>query len=463
MPDDKTYLEIDKLILGDAYTSNEPGDNLLVLCDEIGPRLAGTHGERDAARFVADRLKSYGLDNVADEAFDYAGWHRGEPARLNLLQPAEREFPCISLPYCPPTGPDGVAAEIINLGDGAPEAFKRLGGDIRGKIVYVSSRMPPQVHRWVHRGEKYGRAVRAGAVGFIFVNHYDGLLPATGALRFGKAAEIPGIGIARETGEELLRRSKGCKPVVRIITSDTNEPKASCNVVGELTGTQKPEEIIVVGGHYDSHDLCTSANDNAAGLTVVLETARLLAAHRQHLARTVRFIAFGCEEIGLIGSHEYVAAHRDEMPNIRVMFNSDCLTNARPKGLVFHAWPQAEGYVEALAEQLKTPIPFGDIVFAYSDHFPFLLHGVPTANVGNLSNPFAGRGWGHTAADTPDKVSLVDQRESAALLARMILRVANDDEWPLQQRSREEVEALLEAEELIEILDIEDARSLDDE
>ena len=452
-----SFLDIDRQILGDAFTSNEPQENLVELCDKIGVRMGGTPGERQAADFVRRRLKRYGLSNVRAERFPYNGWRRGDPARLSLVKPVQHHFPCISLPYCPATGPKGLTAEMIDLGDGAPEDFERLSREIRGRIVFVSSRIPPQVRRWVHRGEKYGRSVRAGAVGFLFVNHYDGLLPATGCLRFNRPAEIPGLGLAKETGLELLRRAGGTRPVVRIVTSDVNKPMVSRNIVAELVGTRWLDELVLIGAHYDSHDLCPAADDNASGVTVLLETARLLAPHRKHLKRTVRFVAFGEEEFGLIGAYHHVKAHRSEMARVRLMLNADGLTTARPKGLIFHGVPEARDYLEKLAKDMRTAIPFCNNVTAYSDHFPFVLQGVPAATLGNMDSPFAGRGYGHTHADTTDKVALIDQREAAALLARVALRVANDDALPLRHRSPGEVKALLEAESILEVLDIEGA------
>ena len=109
------------------------------------------------------------------------------------------------------------------------------------------------------------------------------------------------------------------------------------------------------------------------------------------------------------------------------------------------------------------PIPFGCVLAAYSDHFPFLLQGVPTALLSGMSTTPPGRGHGHTAADTAEKVSLLDLREAAALLARVILRLAGDDEFPLKHRSRDEVRALLDKEELLDVLKIEGANPFEDE
>ena len=116
------------------------------------------------------------------------------------------------------------------------------------------------------------------------------------------------------------------------------------------------------------------------------------------------------------------------------MLNADCPSLSRPKGLVFHARPEAAAYVEALAEQMDTPIPFHDRFHSHSDHYPFFLEGVPTAGMSGGRFATKGGGYGHTAADTVDKIPLTDLREGAAFAARILLRAANDKHWPLKHK-----------------------------
>jgi hypothetical protein len=430
------YLDIDRQILADAFSSDETRKILLFLCDDIGPRFAGTEGYRRAADYVKEKFEEYTLDKAVLEPFRFTGWQRGAPSALAMVTPVVRQYPSYALPYGAPTGSRGVTAPMIDIGPGAKADVVRHRKQIRGRIVFTSA-------TGAHRSEIYGRCTDAGAVGFIMVNGADGMLLPTGCVKFGDKGTIPAVGIPHESGLQIQRFAMSAAPVLKLVTSDRFSPGKSCNVLGELAGTTYPDELVVIGGHLDSHDLAPGAMDNAAGSTVVVETARLLARQRSHLKRTVRFIAFGAEEIGLLGSYHHVKLHASEMRNVRLMLNVDCPPMSRPKGLVFHKWPGAKEFVESLGRQMETDLPFGEGIHQHSDHFPFVLKGVPTAEMcGGRFSP-AVNSFGHMAGDTADKVSITDLSEGAAFLARVLLRAANDDAWPFGNRSPREVDMLL--------------------
>lgn len=446
------YLEFDQKMLGDIYTSGEAMENLITLCDEFGSRFGGTEGERQAVEFIKGKFQEYGLDQPHLEEYSYNGWIRGK-ATLEILHPIHREIPCISLPYSPHRQVEG---KLIYLKEGSPDDFARLNDHIRGKIVMAMSKNPPRLNRWVHRSEKYNRSVIAGAAGFIFMNHYPGLGPATGSIAGNREALIPGISLSKEWGEFLLRLAERKGEVtLRITTTDETRPMQSWNVVAELRGKRYPEELIVIGSHYDGHDISQGAEDPASGIVVVLEAARVLAKFaRNALDRTVRFIAFGNEEIGLIGARQYVKAHKDELSQIRFMLNLDSAGGKKRKGIVINNWPALEPIFKEFAAEMVTEMPIGQETSAFSDHFPFFLEGVPTGAMGDTETPREGRGFGHTAFDTVDKVLLSNLRDAAANVCRVVFRIANYAEWPAQRRSPETVKALLENEASLEIMRI---------
>ena len=431
------YHDIDRAILADAYSSRETENVLLGLCDTIGPRFAGTDGERLGAEFIARKFDEYGLDKVNIEEFAFDAWRRGEDARLAIVGESTRTVPCLALPYGAATPAGGVEAELIDIGPGSPEDVKRYMDRIRGRIVVSEA-------SGAHRSEIYGRITKAGAVGFVMPARVPGMILPTGCVSFGAAGTIPAVGIPYETGELLKRLSRNGDLKLRMETFDVVEPGTSRNVVGEIRGNSHPDELAVVGGHMDSHELAPGAVDNASGTTCAIEAIRLLNLQKTQLQRSMRCIAFGGEEVGLLGSYAYTKAHESEMAAIRLMLNLDCLTMSRPKGFVFHKVPGAEGYVEALRDQMQEPLTFRDHVHPHSDHFPFILKGVPTAEIGGgFFNPGV-RAFAHMAGDTADKVSLMDLREESALAARLLLRALNDAAWPFRTRTSAEVEELLE-------------------
>lgn len=435
------YLSLDRQMTGDIYTSAEIWENLATLTDEFGSRFGGTAGEKQAADFMKAKLEAYGLSPVRLEEVPYVGWRRGQ-ARLQILSPVSREIPCLSLPHSPPAS---LEAALIDLGEGAPDDFN--DPQIAGKIVLTTSEIHPnREKRWIHRNEKYGRALLAGAAGFIFINHYPGFGPATGGIGDrGKAGLIPGLSLANEDGaylQRLVRRHGEVR--VRFSSDDVVEPMVSWNVIADLAGKQYPDTLVMLGCHYDGHDISQGAADPASGTVAVLEAARVLAQYAPRPPCTVRFALWGVEEIGLLGSTQYVQDHAGEMDTIRFYLNMDMAGVIDPKDIELNMWPDLEPIFNAWSEEMALRFRVGQSVQAHSDHYPFLLAGVPTGGIGNLSRRKTGRGYAHTRYDTLEKVELRSLREAAALAARLALRMASADTWPASRRSADEVAQILD-------------------
>ena len=438
------YLDFDRQVMGDCYTSNEVWENLRKLTDDFGSRFGGTEGEKLAAQFLHDALASFGLENVTSEPIEYLGWRRGE-ATLEVLSPIRRTIPCISLPHCPA---GVVETDLVDIQDGSPRDFDSRAGEIAGKIVLTTSAVTmPGVTRWVHRGEKLGRSILAGAAGFIFINHYPGFGPPTGGIAHNnQPALIPGVGMSLEDGAYLQRLVSQYGQVrVRLTTRDTFEPMTSWNVYGDLPG--RSDELLMLGCHYDGHDIAQGAQDPASGTVAVLEAARLLAKYGGKPGCSVRFIFWGVEEIGLLGSRAYAKTHENEMDRIRFYFNMDSAGAVADKGVVLNEWPELATLFKSWAGEMALPYLVGQSIHAHSDHFPFLMAGVPTGGMEQVKKNLSGRGYGHTAYDTLDKVNLRDLREAATLAARLALRIANETDWPAERRSSAHVQALFESPE----------------
>jgi len=433
------HLDIDQKMLGDIHTSREMMDHLEILCDDFGSRFGGTEGERLAARFFRDKFKAYGLTNVKMEPYKYAAWTRGETT-LQITHPVQRDIPCIALPYCPSAT---VETELVSVGDGAPDDFQNAGR-LKGKFVMATSKTPPDVGRFIHRSEKYGRSALAGAAGFIFMNHYDGLGPATGSIADNREAILPGISVAKESGaylERLLRRKGAVR--LKLKTRNRTRQRTSWNIVGELPGNTIPDEWVLIGCHYDGHDISQGAHDPISGLAAIMDAARVLSAYAQdRIDCGIRFVAFGTEEIGLIGAKEYVKAHADELDQIRLMFNMDSAGGGGRKGIVMHYWPELDAFFDQARDQLHDDLPYGHKLSAFSDHFPFFEAGVPSAGMGDVAATFSGRGFGHTAFDTLDKLHLSDLRAAASVASRILLRIACEKKWPAQRRAQQAVDAI---------------------
>ena len=435
MPTTNPYLELDRKIVGDIYTSTEPMALLTTLCDDFGSRFGGTEGAALAANLLEEKFASYGLANVHKDAYNYDGWYRGA-ATLEILSPVVREVPCISLPYCPAAEVEG---NLVFVDEGVEKDFEKEKVRLAENIVISRS-------GGIHRMEKYDRAILYDANGFIFQNHYPGYGEVTGTVGWNHEAVIPGIGISYETGEFLHRLSRQNGAVrVRIKTTDAYRRTTAWNIVGELRGTTHPEEVIIVGCHYDGHDITQGANDPLSGMVVVTEMARVLSAYAgDGLARTVRFIAWSNEEVGLFGAYHDAQGLGDNLAHVRFVWNLDSAGSpGGRKGIQLHRLPDFEPFIGNAAEEMGQDISVGQGTSCYSDHYPYFLKGIPTGSITTVGRP-PGRGFGHTAFDTVDKTDAMSIREAAALGARLVLRQSNAESLPLQLREAEEIDRFLQ-------------------
>jgi Zn-dependent M28 family amino/carboxypeptidase len=420
--------------MAEVYTSSEPMDNLKVLCDIHDSRFPGTPGDKGSVDYMVDKLKNYGCENVHFEEFTIAGWTRG-PALLEVIKPIKKNFDVISLPHS--IGAE-VEGKLVFLGDGAIEDYEKEKEKIEGNVLMVTSANPRGMKRFLHRSEKYMRSVMAGAKGWIFMNHYPAYGPPTGGIN----PVIPAVGISYEDGcylQRLLEREK--EVYVRIKTTDRNHDTNTYNVIADIIPEKpKDDEYLIVGSHYDGHDISQGAVDPASGAVTVMEIARNLVKVKDKLDRRIRCICFGAEEIGLYGSYAYVKEHGLELDKCRFMLNLDSGGSAGKKGIVFHDFPELEQFVEKWAKEMVAELPMEQRVSPYSDHWPFFLKSVPCASGGDPTRVRTGRGYGHTRYDTLDKVEMQYLHLAAANYTRFLYRVANEDNWKPKRKTREEID-----------------------
>ena len=450
---------IEREILGDIWTTSEPYDVLREICDDIGHRYAGSESEKQGAEFLRRKMEEYGLDNVRMEEFRMAGWERGS-ASLRLIEPVEREFSVISMPYCPAAD---ITAELLDVGEGELADFERLADQVKGKIVISAAETNKPGERGSHRTDKFGWAVERGALAYIYINQNPGMLHITGSITgrnpggdtaADREAPIPGVGVSWEAGSAILRlmeRSGGTGTVHLKLENRTFE-STSANVIGEIVGSEFPDEIVLMGGHYDGHDISQGAGDDGAGTVTGLEAARVLAKHKDRIKRTVRLVCWGSEEVGLLGAFHH--AKTTDPSSYRFMLNLDGAGRGQggQEQLTLSGWPELASWFEQVSRDASYPFTIQDHLNSHSDHYPFALRGVPngTLNSRDSTAGMIGRGYGHTEADTFDKIHLRGLQMSAALVARLMLAVANADTFPAKRRTEDEVREQLQQNNLLE-------------
>ncbi|MDP2858420.1 MAG: aminopeptidase, partial [Bacillota bacterium] len=258
----QSYGEIDRDIVGEVWTSTEAMDNLTALCS-FGSRFGGSESERLAVDHMVRKFTEYGMDKADREHFHHLGWMRGT-ATLETVSPVAKAFDCISLPH---VGTQEVTGDLLYVGFGTPHEFDAVRDQMAGKIIMINTKSPSYFPRPIHRKEKLGRAIEGGAHGIIFMRWDPGLLPETGSTYHDRECPIPVIGVSREVGEEMRRMGKGGEAIIlKIGVQNQFKPQAdSWDVVGEIAGREYPDEIVVVGAHFDGHDIATGASDDGAG------------------------------------------------------------------------------------------------------------------------------------------------------------------------------------------------------
>jgi Zn-dependent M28 family amino/carboxypeptidase len=402
--------------LGATWRDDQPWAFLTRLTEL--DRFAGHPGEREAASLVADALRDAGARAVTTDPFDLQVWTRGE-TDLAVTGPVERSFEGIALPYSPP---GDVSAPLVDVGHGTPEEID--AADVAGAVALASTDSPDG-GRIIHRMEKFGHALEAGARGFVFHNQKPGRLPPTGALRFGGEAAAPGVGVSRETGEWLVDYAARDADV-HLRVEATTEPGASVNAHGVFGPAEAADEVLVVA-HHDAHDIAEGALDNGCGVATLLTAARTLAPVADALDRRVRFASLGAEEVGLVGAQ--ALADTLDPRDIAAVLNLDGAGRYRTLRGFTHGSDAVADRLDALAERTDRDVAVETAIHPFSDHWPFLCRGVPAIQLHSVT-PERGRGWGHTHADTRDKADGRNIREHGMLAALLVADLAGLDAPP---------------------------------
>ena len=419
--------------IGGTFMSDVRWNHLETLID-LPHRMAGTEGERRGAEATRDALATVGARDARVEEFPIQGWER-ETSTIEAGGDAHR---CIALPRSPAAS---VSGTLVDLDYGLPADFD---ADLSGKVVVVSSDVPDHFDRFIHRREKYYYAVEAGAAAFVYRNHVEGCLPPTGSVgtEADPVGDVPAVGVSKEVGARLARRFDG-EQVTVDVDADAHEA-TSQNVHAELG--PDTEEAVLLTSHVDAHDIAEGAGDNGAGTALVVEVARALAAREDDLDTRVHCLCYGAEEVGLVGS-SYDADRRDG-ERVKAVVNNDGVVRGRTLNCYTHGFDGLTEAAETVGDRLDHPVETTPRLGPHSDHWPYVQWGTPGYHLMSETDG-EGRGWGHTYADTLDKLDPRNLREQAVLVAELVVELA-DGGTELERRDPESIAAQLEDEDLAE-------------
>ena len=315
-----------------ARTTSRAWETIRSLTDEVGPRLAGSPGDSAAVAWGLRTLTAYGFANVHSEAATVPHWERGEESG-QITAPFTHRVALAAIGGSISTADSGIESEVIEAE--SLEALDRLPpASVAGKIVFLyrpTARERDGSGYGATVGLRYAgasHAARLGAIGLIIrsIGSDTDRLPHTGALHYDDPAHpIPAAALSVPDAE-LMHRLIASHQRVRFqmrLGARTLPDAQSANVVGEIPGTDRRDEIVLLAAHLDSWDLGTGALDDGAGCAIIIEAARLIAAQPGPLHRTVRVVLFANEENGTRGARAYAAAHQTELPRHVLAMEAD--------------------------------------------------------------------------------------------------------------------------------------------
>ncbi len=483
-----TATEVDKTLLDDVKDKSELMKNLEYLSDSIGPRLTGSKNLERANEWTAAKMKEYGLENVKLEPWEIPlGWERGN-ASMTIVEP-DTKVRCVLAAAGWSTSTNGkVVGEVIVLKARNKDDLAQYKGKLKNAVILRNppatvapvtdpaygplppadpkKEQPKKEEPKQPEPKKDDQPRRPGGFDFAFQTELNdflkaegvacvlsdsakphGLLVVTGGWPRGDRGMVPDgpvrVFMSHESYALLYRLASRPAPAVTKVEVEINNkftpgPITVFNTVGEVKGSEKPDEFVVIGAHLDSWDLATGTMDNGTGSCVVLETARVIAAlakagHRPK--RTIRFCLFTGEEQGLYGSKEYVKKHAEEMDKTSVALIHDTGTG-KVTGFGTHAQAKAKEMLDPELSSLTSMdgwrgLDLGGI--NGSDHQSFQPAGVPGFAARQEIDEY--RFTHHTQTDTFDHAKKEFLLQGAQVMAVTAVRAANLPELLPRNRS----------------------------
>ncbi len=425
-----------------ALSSDYAYKQVARLANNIGPRLSGSTQAAKAVEYIAGQLKAIGCEMQLEKVM-VPHWVRGEETAALVQFPGQADNTTQKIVLCAlgssvATPADGIIAEVVVAKNF--DELKALPRDkVAGKIVLFNYPFDKQMAAEGRGGEAYGEAVvyrgdgpsaaaRQGAVACLIrsVGGADYRLPHTGQTKYADdAPKIPAAAVTAEDADLIVDLVRQGPVKMKLILTPLQLPDVeSYNVIGDIKGSEHPEQIIIVSGHLDSWDLGTGAVDDGAGVAVSMEAANLI--QRLHLKpkRTIRVIGWMNEENGLAGSKQYWKDHEKEMSNHFAAMETDGGAG-HPLGINIKGKPEIKKMLAPVAAILQES---GAGALNLVEHCGADIEPLEKADVPAFSPIQDSRfyfNYHHTAADTLDKIVPRELAENSAVVAVIAYALAN--------------------------------------
>lgn len=426
-------------IIDAALSGSRAYDHVSYLADNIGPRPAGSRGAELAVKWTTAQFRQWGID-VRNEKVTVPVWVRGAE-RARLVSHNNQKIVLTALGGSVATPPDGIMADVVRVT--SFEELQALGHKgVKGKIVFYDNPMNLKLveegrafeayrDAVVFRGVGASRAAEFGAAASLIRSVASDSLrtPHTGSVRYdAKYPKIPAAAMTTEDAGLVSRLiAKGEKVRMHLVlTPKKLADVQSANVVAEIRGSARPDEIVLLAAHLDSWDLGTGAIDNGSGVAMVMETMRLFKELGIRPRRTVRAVLFMNEEYGLSGARAYFESQKDKVDNHIAAIETDAGT-AMPQsflttldGAKLSEFERRAGALERVGAARFTPAK------QTGADTSFLVEaGVPGFSL--VPNPRKYFHYHHTPADTLDKIDPDDLAQNTAAVAALAYVIADSD------------------------------------
>ncbi len=407
-----------------ALADNGAYSKLTYLCDRIGNRLSGSKALEEAILWAAAEMKKDGLVNVTTQPVNVPHWVRGQE-RLTMLAPVARELVMLGLGGSIATPKEGITAEVVPVANF--EELQRLGTErVTGKIVLYDAPYAGYGTTVRYRSEGPSRAAKLGAVAVLVRSVTPVSLQSAHTGQMIYAADAPKIPAAAVTieGATLIQRLVDAGTTVRVrleMRAEMLPDAVSADVIGEIRGREKPEEVVVIGGHIDSWDVGQGAHDDGTGITTCMQAAALIQRLGLKPRRTLRVVLFTNEENGGAGGLAYRAWVGDAL---KTHFAAIEMDGGGEKPLGFSVSPKLLPQAAEIGRLLER-IGAGAITSGGggADIAPLMREGVPGLALHTVGAHYFD--WHHTQSDTVDKVDPGELRLNTAAMAVMAYVLAD--------------------------------------
>ena len=426
--------------------------NLHELTDKIGGRATGSSANVRAVDWALAQFRAAGV-KAQKESFQMPNRWLERSARAVVKGEGVEFAPRIAaMPFSVATPASGVTAALVDVGRGTKDDFARVGANAKGAYVLVEQDELKDIEglfkEYAETAEIEPRAFAAGVAGVVYVGSRANSLLYRHNVAIGANNTRPMMVMERDAGLRALRLLRGgtALSLTAMLDLDTGGAYESWNVVGEIPGTTKADEIVLIGAHLDSWDLGDGALDNGANAVMLIDIARQFQRLGIRPARTIRFVMWNGEEQGMEGSFGYTRSHIAELEK-HVMATSFDIGCGRVQGFFTGARPELVPLVTKAIAPVAGLGPFKqtDAPLVGTDNFDFMLHGVANI-VADQESASYGPNY-HARSDTYEKCDTRVLRQNAVVTAALVYGFATMPD-ALPRQTRAQIDAIMKSTDL---------------